>query len=160
MRREITACSQTVLTRERAPMAKISERKLTALSLRLGAAQCIDSNMTDLLVPPLHGTAVGASEGASSLLQWLRRYGLAVTTYIAATLATIYVVTANPYRRSHCRRDEAPSEAPTAVPWSGGTSRSVMLESMHCAAPRRRDRAVNFRSDIFAICARSLVRTV
>ena len=61
---------------------------MTALSLRLGAAQCINSNMTDLLVPPLHGTAVGASEGASSLLQWLRRYGLAVTTYIAATLAT------------------------------------------------------------------------
>src|SRR5207247_2312414 len=29
-----------------------------------------------------------------------------------------------------------------------------------CAAPRRRDRAVNFRSDIFAIGARSLVRTV
>jgi hypothetical protein len=44
--------------------------------------------MTDLLVPPLHGTAVGASEGASSLLQWLRRYGFAIATYVAATLAT------------------------------------------------------------------------
>jgi len=48
----------------------------------------LNSNMTDLLVPPLHGTAVGASEGASSLRQWLRRYGFAIATYVAATLAT------------------------------------------------------------------------